>query len=76
MESSLSLSEPSIVSEKLPEQQRGPEHRLHNDIGNTHHGVVANLMAGRLPSKHKTSAKSLFVAMNCFVTLLLIVMLF
>ena len=54
-ESSWSLSEPVIVSERLPEQRRSPAQRPRIDINKTHHSGVAELLAGKLRSKRKTS---------------------
>ena len=55
VESSSSLSEPVFVSEKLHEQRRRPSQRRRIDIGKTHHSSVADLLAGKLRSKRKTS---------------------
>ena len=55
VESSSSLSEPVFVSERLPEQRRGPAQRPRIDINKTHHSGVAELLAGKLRSKRKTS---------------------
>ena len=55
VESSASLSEPVFVSERLPEQRRRPAHRPRIDISKTHHRGVAELFAGKLRSKRKTS---------------------
>ena len=55
VESSSSMSEPVIVSERLPEQGRRPAQRPRIDIGKTHHSGVAELLAGKLRSKRKTS---------------------
>ena len=55
VESSSSLSEPVFVSEKLSEQRRRPAQRPRIDIGKTHHSGVAELLAGKLRSKRKTS---------------------
>ena len=55
VESSASLSEPVFVSERLPEQRRRPAQRPHIDIIKTHHSGVAELLAGKLQSKRKTS---------------------
>ena len=55
VESSSSLSEPVSVSEKLPEQRRRPAQRPRIDIGETYHSGVADLLAGKLRSKQKTS---------------------
>ena len=52
---SSSLSEPVFVSEKLPEQRRRPALRPRIDIGKTHHRGVAELLAGKLRSRSKTS---------------------
>ena len=55
MESSASLSEPVFASEGLPEQRRRPAQRRRIDISKTHHNGVAELLAGKLRSKRKTS---------------------
>ena len=55
VESSSSLSEPVFVSERLPEQRRCPAQRPCIDNIKTHHRGVAELLAGKLQSKHKTS---------------------
>ena len=55
VESSSSLSEPVFVSERLPEQRRCPAQRPRIDISKTHHSGVAELLAGKLRSKRKTS---------------------
>ena len=55
VESSASLSEPAFVSERLPEQRRRPAQRPCIDISKTHHRGVAELLAGKLRSKRKTS---------------------
>ena len=54
VESSSSLSEPVFLSETLPEQRR-PAQRPRIDISKTHHSGVAELLAGKLRSKRKTS---------------------
>ena len=55
VESSSSLSEPVFVSERLPEHRRCPAQRPRIDINKTHHSGVAELLAGKLRSKRKTS---------------------
>ena len=55
VEPSSSLSEPVFVSERLPEQRRRPAQRPRIDISKTHHSGVAELLAGKLRSKRKTS---------------------
>ena len=55
VESSSSLSEPVFVSERLPEQRRRPAQRPRIDIIKTYHSGVAELLAGKLRSKLKTS---------------------
>ena len=55
VESSASLSEPVFVSERLPEQRRRAAQRPRIDISKTHHRGVADLLAGKLRSKRKTS---------------------
>ena len=55
VESSASLSEPVFVSERLPEQRRRPAQRPRIDISKTYHRGVADLLAGRLRSRRKTS---------------------
>ena len=55
VESSSCLSEPVFLSKKLPEQRRRPAQRLLIDIGKTYHSSVADLLPGKLRSKHKTS---------------------
>ena len=55
VESSASVSEPVFVSERLPEQRRCPAQRPRIDISKTHHSGVADLLAGKLRSKRKTS---------------------
>ena len=55
IESSSSLSEPVFVSERLPEQRRRPAQRPRIDINKNHHSGVAELLAGKLRSKRKTS---------------------
>ena len=56
VEFSASLSEPVFVSERLPEQRRRPTQRPRIDISKTHHRGVAELLAGKLRSKRKTSS--------------------
>ena len=55
VESSASLSEPVFVSERLPEQRRRPAQCPRIDISKTHHRGMADLLAGKLRSKRKTS---------------------
>ena len=55
VESSASLSEPVFVSERLPEQRRRLAQRPRIDISKTHHRGVADLLAGKLRSRRKTS---------------------
>ena len=55
VESSSSVSEPVFVSERLPEQRRCPAQRPRIDISRSHHSGVAELLAGKLQSKRKTS---------------------
>ena len=55
VESSSPLSEPVFLSEKLPEQRRRPAQRPRIDISKTHQSGVAELLAGKLRSKRKTS---------------------
>ena len=55
VESSTSLSEPVFVSERLPEQRRRPAQRPRIDFSKTHLSGVAELLAGKLRSKRKTS---------------------
>ena len=55
VESSASVSEPVFVSERLPEQRRRPAQRPRIDISKTHHRGMADLLAGKLRSKRKTS---------------------
>ena len=55
VESSASVSEPVFVSERLPEQRRCPAQRPRIDISKTHHRGVADLLAGKLRSKRKSS---------------------
>ena len=55
VESSASLSEPVFVSERLPEQRRCPAQRPRIDISKTYHRGVADLLAGKLRSRRKTS---------------------
>ena len=55
VESSSSLKEPVFVAERLPEQRRRPAERPRIDISETHHSCVAELLAGKLRSKRKTS---------------------
>ena len=55
VESSASLSEPVFVSERLPQQRRRPAQRPRVDISKTHHRGVADLLAGKLRSKRRTS---------------------
>ena len=55
VQSSATLSEPVFVSERLPEQRRRPAQRPRIDISKTHHSGVAELLAGKLRSKRKTS---------------------
>ena len=55
VESSASLSEPVFDSEKLPGQRRRPAQRPRIDISKTNHRGVADLLAGKLRSKRKTS---------------------
>ena len=43
------------MSERLPEQRRRPAQRPRIDISKTHHSGVAELLAGKLRSKRKTS---------------------
>ena len=56
VESSSPFSEPVFVSERLPEQRRCPAQRPRFDINKTHHSGVAELLAGKLRSKRKTSS--------------------
>ena len=53
--SSSSSSELVFVSEKLPEQRRCLAQRPVIDIGKMHHSGVADLLAGELQPKRKTS---------------------
>ena len=55
VESSASVSEPVLVSQRLPEQRRRPAQRPRIDISKTHHRGVADLLAGKLRSKRKSS---------------------
>ena len=55
VESSSSLIEPVLVSEKLPVQRRRPAQRPRKDIGKTHYSCMVDLLAGKLRSKRKTS---------------------
>ena len=55
VESSSSLSEPVFVSERLSEQRRRPAQRPRIDTSKTDHSGVAELLAGKLRSKRKTS---------------------
>ena len=55
VDSSFSLSEPVFVSERLPEQRGRPAQRPRIDIKKTHHSGMAELLAGKLRSKRKTS---------------------
>ena len=55
VESSSSSTEPVFVSERLPRQRRRPAQRPRIDINKTHHSGVAELLAGKLRSKRKTS---------------------
>ena len=55
MESSASLSDPVFVPESLPEQRRRPAQRPCIDVNKTRHSGVAELLAGKLRSKPKTS---------------------
>ena len=55
VESSASLSEPVFVSERLPEQRGRPAQRPRIDISKTYHRGVADLLAGKLRSRRKTS---------------------
>ena len=55
VESSSSLSEPVYISERLPKQRRRPKQRPRIDINKTHQSGVAELLAGKLRSKRKTS---------------------
>ena len=55
VESSSSLNKPVFVSERLPEQRRRPAQRPRIDISKTHESGVAELLAGKLRSKRKTS---------------------
>ena len=55
VESSASVSEPVFVSERLPEQRRRPAQRPRIYISKTHHHGVADLLAGKLRSKRKSS---------------------
>ena len=62
VESSSSLSEPAFVLEKLPQQRRRPAQRSRIDIGKTHCSGIAELVAGKLRSKRKSSdAESSYV---------------
>ena len=60
VESSASLSEPVLVPERLSEQRRRPAQRPRIDISKTHHSSVAELLAGKLRSKRKTSTAESF----------------
>ena len=55
VESSASLSEPVFVSERLQEQRGCPAQRPRIHISKTRHRGVADLLAGKLRSKRKTS---------------------
>ena len=55
VEFSSSLSEPVFVSERLPEQRRRPAQRPRIDNSKTLHSGVAELLAGKMRSKRKTS---------------------
>ena len=55
LESSSCLREPVFVSERLPEQRRRPAQHPRDDISKTHYSGVADLLAGKLRSKRKTS---------------------
>ena len=55
VESSSFMSEPVFVSEKLPKQRRCPAQRPRIDLGKTHYSGMADLLAGKLRSKRKTS---------------------
>ena len=55
VESCSSLSEPVFVSEKLLQQRRRPAKRPRINIGKTHCSGMADLLAGKLRSKRKTS---------------------
>ena len=55
VESSSSLSELVFVSERLPQQRRRPAQRPRIDISRTLHSGFAELLAGKLRSKRKTS---------------------
>ena len=55
VESSASVSEPVFVLERLPEQRRRPAQRPRIDISKMHHRGMADLLAGKLRSKRKTS---------------------
>ena len=55
VESSSCLSEPVFVSEKLSDQRRRPAQRPRIDNGKTHHSGLAELLAGELRSRRKTS---------------------
>ena len=72
VESSSSLSEPVLVPERLHEERRRPAQRLRIDNNKAHHSGVAELLAGKLRSKRKTSnAESSYllikVVVLCFV---------
>ena len=55
VESSATVIGPVFVSERLPEQRPRPAQRPRIDISKTHHRGVADLLAGKLRSKRKTS---------------------
>ena len=55
VESFSTVSEPIFVSENSPEQRGCPAKPPRIDIGKTHHSRVADLLAGKLRSKRKTS---------------------
>ena len=55
VESSASIKKPVFVSERLPEQRRCPAQRPRIDISKTYHRGKADLLAGKLRSKRKTS---------------------
>ena len=55
VESFSSLSVPVFVSERLPEERRRPAQLPRIVISKSHQSVVAELLAGKLRSKRKTS---------------------
>ena len=69
VESSASLCEPVFVPERLPEQGRRPAQRPCIDVNKTRQSNVAELLAGKLRSRSKTSTAESSRLLNKVVVL-------